>query len=153
MRRKVNRRQFMRAGSASAVAVVLQGEAERLAGPLRERGYRLSSELTAQTLLVTTSLDAAASAHLATGGHVLLLAEAGDQVPEKGDLSIWGHVCLAMIIGGVLCALGGKLMRRLLRGANAHVATPLVRWGCWMAGAGALLLALAALGLAGLPPK
>jgi hypothetical protein len=67
--------------------VLLWDEARQLAPALSALGVELSDTFGPGVLVVTTSLDAHVRAHLEAGGHALYLAEAGDQGPDKGDLS------------------------------------------------------------------
>jgi hypothetical protein len=67
--------------------VTLRGDAQALEAGLLEAGFRLEESLGAETLLITTTLDAEAHAHLAAGGRALFIAEEGEKAPEKGLIS------------------------------------------------------------------
>lgn len=67
--------------------IVLRGEAMVLETGLSEVGLPLESELTPDRLLVTTTLDAEARAHLEAGGFAVFIAENGEAAPEKGLIS------------------------------------------------------------------
>ncbi|MBC7545958.1 MAG: glycoside hydrolase family 2 [Candidatus Sericytochromatia bacterium] len=72
---------------AAKPTITLQGGAMPLHAGLIAAGVQLTDALDCANLLVTTSLDAVARARLDLGGNVLLLAEAGEMVPDKGFLS------------------------------------------------------------------
>ncbi|MNS27045.1 Beta-glucuronidase [compost metagenome] len=72
---------------AASGPVTLRGDAQALEAGLLEAGFQLEETLGANVLLVTTTLDAEARAHLEAGGRALMIAEHGEQAPEKGSLS------------------------------------------------------------------
>jgi hypothetical protein len=67
--------------------VSLRGDALALEAGLLEAGFQLEETLGRDTLLITTTLDAEAHAHLEDRGRVLFIAEQGEQAPEKGLVS------------------------------------------------------------------
>lgn len=67
--------------------LVLHGDAQALEAGLLEAGFTLEETLSPETLLVTTTLDALAQAHLEAGGRALFIAENGEAAPEKGMVS------------------------------------------------------------------
>lgn len=67
--------------------LALRGEAARLATALGRAGHRVVEDLSPDTLILTTTLDAETRSHLEAGGRVLFVAEAGEAADEKGLLS------------------------------------------------------------------
>jgi hypothetical protein len=74
-------------GGAEAGPVALFGEARLLEGGLSDAGFAVTHELKPGVLAITSTLSAEVRAHLARGGKALLIAEHGENTPEKGLLS------------------------------------------------------------------